>query len=982
MLNNAAMKAVNVEFGEDDQTYYGVTRSANAGQTYVAYWGRTDCTSAYLANGCTGTGTKDCASSGKNADGCQDYRNCCTSYTWVGEALIAQLMGAEALWNHGAFFDYVDRWMGYGKDPVVGSGDYIQPGATGPTFIADMWREYRPLAGGGSTTTNARPTANAGTDQTLADSDGSGSQTVTLDGSASTDSDGTIAKYTWVEGTTTVGTVQKPAVTLAVGQHTIVLTVTDNGGLTATDTVTVTVTAPSVDTVPPSVVSITPTGATTVEVLFSEGLSATTAQQTANYVIDNSIVVTSAVYQSTTRKVILTTSSLTQLETYNLTVSNVRDLAGNIITATARPYTYSLGLVGYWEFSETGGSTTQDSSGKGNKGSLVNAPVWTGKSQIEFTAPTQAVQVPTNGWNAGAGTVTIRAMVDTTAGVQFLFGHSVGAWSNRIQLYVENGALCLGLGDSHVTAAGIAAIAAQTWYDIAFTWNGTQYTVYVDGASKASGTYTGLTSLASTVDIGNDGLASVRSEAMSGQVDRVRLYSRALSSAEIGAIYNTDRSYLFQPIGDKTVDEGSTLSFTVVPLYSTETIALTSSTLPGRPTFSRNVFTWTPAAGTEGVYEATFTATYGALSDSETITITVNGLNSPPVIGAIANKTVNEAERLSFTVTATDADGQTPTLAAANLPRGATFANGTFDWTPGYDQAGAYSVLFTATDGLLTTSRTVTVTVVDVATSSVATVIIDNGAANTSSTGTWAASGAAGSYLTASVWARDGATYSWTFRPTVSGSYNVSMWWTAWSSRSMQIPVAIQSSSGTAAVYVNQQLNGGMWNGIGTYNFVAGNSYKVTITSQPDPTSTSADAVRFVYAGNTPDIIVDNKDTASTARTGTWTSSGSAGYYGTDSLWSRDGATFTWNATVPKTGRYQVSMWWTAWPSRSTQIPVNLIYAGGSARIYVNQQLNGGTWNSLGTYTFNAGTKYPIGITAQPYPTSTCADAIKLTYVP
>ncbi|MEJ2237619.1 MAG: PKD domain-containing protein, partial [Gemmatimonadales bacterium] len=68
-------------------------------------------------------------------------------------------------------------------------------------------------------------------------------EAVTLNGSGSTDAEGTIASYVWSEGGNTIATGVNPNVTLSVGVHTITLTVTDNGGATGTDAVTVTVQA-------------------------------------------------------------------------------------------------------------------------------------------------------------------------------------------------------------------------------------------------------------------------------------------------------------------------------------------------------------------------------------------------------------------------------------------------------------------------------------------------------------------------------------------------------------------------------------------------------------------------------------------------------------------------------------------------------------------------------------------------------------------
>lgn len=115
---------------------------------------------------------------------------------------------------------------------------------------AETLLELAPTGGG-----NQAPVANAGPDQTVLDADDSGAETVTLDGSASFDPDGTIVDHTWRDGGVVVATGVSPQISLALGTHTVELTVTDNEGATATDTVVITVVAPPI---PPDVVYMSP----------------------------------------------------------------------------------------------------------------------------------------------------------------------------------------------------------------------------------------------------------------------------------------------------------------------------------------------------------------------------------------------------------------------------------------------------------------------------------------------------------------------------------------------------------------------------------------------------------------------------------------------------------------------------------------------------------------------------------------------------
>jgi hypothetical protein len=86
---------------------------------------------------------------------------------------------------------------------------------------------------------NVPPVANAGPDQMVFDETGSGSVVATLEGRGSRDPDGTVSTWVWSENGSTIATGSNPQVTLSLGTHTILLTVTDNSGGTHTDTVVI-----------------------------------------------------------------------------------------------------------------------------------------------------------------------------------------------------------------------------------------------------------------------------------------------------------------------------------------------------------------------------------------------------------------------------------------------------------------------------------------------------------------------------------------------------------------------------------------------------------------------------------------------------------------------------------------------------------------------------------------------------------------------
>jgi len=91
---------------------------------------------------------------------------------------------------------------------------------------------------GSSSASNILPIANAGNDVVVQD-DGNGVETISLDGSSSYDVDGIISSYVWTENGTMLLSTAKGDISLPVGCHSVILTVTDNDGAVSTDEIIV-----------------------------------------------------------------------------------------------------------------------------------------------------------------------------------------------------------------------------------------------------------------------------------------------------------------------------------------------------------------------------------------------------------------------------------------------------------------------------------------------------------------------------------------------------------------------------------------------------------------------------------------------------------------------------------------------------------------------------------------------------------------------
>ncbi|MGE2832333.1 Ig-like domain-containing protein [Mycobacterium sp. SMC-4] len=146
----------------------------------------------------------------------------------------------------------------------------------------------------------------------------------------------------------------------------------------------------------------------------------------------------------------------------------------------------------------------------------------------------------------------------------------------------------------------------------------------------------------------------------------------------------------------------------------TLTITQVSTPLQGTVTIDGGNLTYTPVAGYHGTASFTYTVTDGELTDTAIVSVTVTPVNEAPV--AVADSaTTAEDSPIAVDVLAndTDPDGNTLTISAVGAPSHGTavIADGKITYTPTTGYHGADSFTYTVSDGTLTDTAIVTISV-------------------------------------------------------------------------------------------------------------------------------------------------------------------------------------------------------------------------------------------------------------------------------
>lgn len=131
--------------------------------------------------------------------------------------------------------------------------------------------------------------------------------------------------------------------------------------------------------------------------------------------------------------------------------------------------------------------------------------------------------------------------------------------------------------------------------------------------------------------------------------------------------------------------------------------------------------------------------------------------------------------------------------------------------------------------------------------------------------------------------------------------------------------------------------------------------------------------------------IIDNSSGGFSASANWGTSTFSSQRYGADYRYATPVAASDaayYSATLPSSGSYKIETWYPANTGYNAATPYVIFASTGNQTVSVNQQANGGKWNSVGTFSFNSGAQQLLAISRWTSGTNyVIADAIRVTKV-
>jgi hypothetical protein len=254
------------------------------------------------------------------------------------------------------------------------------------------------------------------------------------------------------------------------------------------------------------------------------------------------------------------------------------------------------GQVSYWPLDDGGGTTARDMIGT-NNGTLVNAPTWTtGRfgGALSFNGTTMAyVDIPPGFVLAQAGSISM--WIQTSVNYQTLGHHGHIFWAcqtttgdgygDQIEMHVtmrggsatDNGQVNFNteVGATDITITSPNPYNNGQWHHVVATWDrAANCVLYMDGAAVRQASFATAPNVnySGSVRLGAPGSTGY-TRYYAGLLDEVRYFNRALTAADVTALFNLVPA---QPNGSvsRTLPTTGFSGTTPVPVILTATPAL------------------------------------------------------------------------------------------------------------------------------------------------------------------------------------------------------------------------------------------------------------------------------------------------------------------------------------------------------------------------------------------------------------------------
>jgi hypothetical protein len=335
-----------------------------------------------------------------------------------------------------------------------------------------------------------------------------------------------------------------------VGDHSVVVRVTDTGGLFAEQSFTITVSTPPPTNQPPSINS-TPLTTATADTRYSYDVDA--SDPDVGEVLTYSLTTAPAGMSiDAASGLVEWTPSAAQTGDHPVEVK-VQDAGG--LSAT-QPFTITVAavavctpppaaLISWWP-----GEDNALDRAAANDGSAENGPTFApglvGQA-FRFNGLNDLIRIASSRTTSFGGAFSVEfwfnptTTIDTGTPNQVLLAkgrYTEGGFNAPVAIQVlgGDGRLLVRMPPAPALVSTTTTWPAGTWQHIALSWDGAHYRLYVNGIEEA-----GLDNAFSIIDstdeitLGNaDGFAAA---GFAGLVDEAALYNRALSAAEVAAVH-------------------------------------------------------------------------------------------------------------------------------------------------------------------------------------------------------------------------------------------------------------------------------------------------------------------------------------------------------------------------------------------------------------------------------------------------------------